>query len=30
VKNQGILMHFSLLDLMMNDTCVGITFTHLS
>jgi len=23
-------MHFSLLDLMMNDTCVGITFTHLS
>jgi len=30
VKNQRILMQFSLLDLTMNDTCDGIHFTHLT
>jgi len=30
VKNQRILMHFSLLDLPMNDTWDGMNFTHLT
>jgi len=30
VKNQRILMKFSLLDLPMDDTCDGINFTHLT
>jgi len=30
VKNQRILMRFSLLELTMNDTCEGINFTHLT
>jgi len=30
VKNQQILMHFSLLELTKNDTCEGINFTHLT
>jgi len=30
VKNQRILMQFSLLELTMNDTCDGINFTHLT
>jgi len=30
VKNQRILMHFSLLDLAMNDTRDGVNFTHLT
>jgi len=30
VKNQWILMQFSLLALMMNDTCDGMNFTHLT
>jgi len=29
VKNQLILMQFSLLDFEMNGTCEGINFTHL-
>jgi len=30
VKNQQILMQFSLLDFKMNDTCGGMNFTHLT
>jgi len=30
VKNQRILMQFSLLELTMNDTCDGIDFIHLT
>jgi len=30
VKNQRILMQFSLLDLTRNDTCDGMNFTHLT
>ena len=30
VKNQQILMQFSLLELTMNDTCDGMNFTHLT
>jgi len=30
VKNQRILMQFSLLELMMNDTSDGMNFTHLT
>jgi len=30
VKNQQILMQFSLLHLQMNDTCDSINFTHLT
>jgi len=30
IKNQQILMQFSLLDLEMNDTCDSMNFTHLT
>jgi len=30
VKNQRILMQFSLLDFKMNDTCGAMNFTHLT
>jgi len=30
VKNQQILMQFSLLAFEMNDTCEGMNFTHLT
>jgi len=30
MKNQQILMHFSLLELTMNNTCNGMNFTHLT
>jgi len=30
VKNQRILIQFSMLDLQMNVTCDGMTFTHLT
>jgi len=30
MKNQRILMQFSLLELTMNDTCDGMNFTHLT
>jgi len=30
VKSQRILMHFSLLDLEVNATCVNMNFTHLT
>jgi len=30
VKNQQILMQFSLLDFEMNDTCENMNFTHLT
>jgi len=30
VKNQRILMQFSLLELTMNDTCEGMNFVHLT
>jgi len=30
VKNQWILIQFSLLALAMNDTCDGMNFTHLT
>ena len=30
VKNQRMLMQFSLLELTMNDTCDGMNFTHLT
>jgi len=30
VKNQRILMQFSLLELAMNDTCDGMNFTDLT
>jgi len=30
VKNQEILMQFSLLELAMNDTCDIMSFTHLT
>jgi len=30
VRNQQILMQFSLLDLAMNDKCDGVNLTHLT
>ena len=30
MKNQRILMQFSLLESVMNDTCEGMNFTHLT